>query len=289
VIQNFDFPELLVQLGDIDRWLAGAGLVAHNRLRQYQKNIRTILQAQNDDEAQAPHGISESKARETFWSIVEADEFVRAVVPLRARIGDELSLAPVTSALDGPADLYLETPKSNRGRNFMFELIMGGRLARAGFIPSFVNGPDLEFSLQGLRVSVQCKRPFSTDGLEETIRKAISQLKKDNADLSLVALSISRLWNSGDPDEVPTFQSPQTGQKVLDAKSRDIADESMRFWKNKLSRAAVFFYGFTPVRWPKGDGSRGYASLRTETMCPVMNDDAEARRLFISLIEAMGA
>jgi hypothetical protein len=288
VIQSFDFPELLAQLADIDRWLAGAGVIAHNRLRQYQRNIRSRLQAQHEDDAQALDGITESKARETFWSIVEADEFARAVVPLRARLGDESSLMPVTRALDGPTDLYLEAPKSSHGRNFMFELIMGGRLARAGLIPSFVNGPHLEFTFRELRVSVQCKRPFSMDGLEQTIRKAISQLKKDDADLSLIALSISRLWNSGDLDEVPTFPGPRIGQATLDARSRDIADRSRRFWQDKLPRAATFFYGFTPVRWPTEDGSRRYASLRTETVCPVMTGEDATEPLFKSLLSALG-
>jgi hypothetical protein len=289
MIKNMPFEEMLAQLDEIAEWLHGKGFQAHHRVRQYQRNIRHMLQAQSDGIFQGLEHLPESKRREILWSYVEADEFTRAVVPLRARIGIEASTLPIARALDGPADLYLETQKSSQGRNFMFELIMGGRLAKAGFIPSFINGPDLDFNFRGLRVSVQCKRPFSRDGLEETIRKAISQLKKDNADLSLIAVSVSRLWNSGDPNEIPMFQNSETGQAYLDAKGREIADHSARFWREKLPRAGIFFYGFTPVCWPMPKGTHGYASLRAETMSPVMSEDFETKRLLMSLVFAIGS
>jgi hypothetical protein len=103
--------------------------------------------------------------------------------PLRACLGDDLPAAPLSNALNGPADLYLETHKNSQGRNFMFELIMGARLAKAGITPSFDKGPDLQFQFDGLRAAIQCKRPLTVEGLESTIGSAISQLKKDTADL----------------------------------------------------------------------------------------------------------
>ena len=77
---------------------------------------------------------------------------------------------------------------------------MGGRLAAAGFSPFFDKGPDLLFEFAGLKVAVQCKRPFSASGLERNIRKAISQLEEAKAELGLIAISVSRLLNPGDPN-----------------------------------------------------------------------------------------
>jgi hypothetical protein len=144
-----------------------------------------------------------AKAREVLWSYVEADEFVRAVSALRYCLGDEPAAAPIERALHGPPDLFLEDARNSGGRNFMFELIMGGRLAAAGFSPSFYKGPDVQFEFAGLQVAVQCKRPFSASGLEKNIRKAINQLKEAKADLGLIAISVSRLLNPGDPDNIP--------------------------------------------------------------------------------------
>src|SRR5580658_2113170 len=55
-------------------------------------------------------------------------------------------------------------PPRPDGRNFMFELITGGRLAGAGFPPSFDKGRTYKWNLR-LQVGLQCKRPFSTAGL----------------------------------------------------------------------------------------------------------------------------
>jgi hypothetical protein len=164
-----------------------------------------------DENLETLRNITEGRRCEIFWSYVEADEFVRAARPLRAALGDELPAVPIKRALDGPADLSLETHRSSQGRNFMFELIMVGRLAKGGFVPAFDQGPDIQFNFRGLRVAMQCKRPFSMDGMEETIGKAISQLKNDGAGLNIIAVSVSRLWNSGDPDENTHRQRPGHG------------------------------------------------------------------------------
>jgi hypothetical protein len=267
----------------------GRGYTAFDRIRRYQKNIREMIELQAEDDLQSLHSISEAKRREILWSYVEADEFIRAVKPLRSFLGDDLPAVPIHRVLNGPADLSLETQTSSQGRNFMFEVIMGGGFANAGIIPAFDKGPDLQFNFQGLRVAMQCKRPFSREGLEETIGKAISQLRDDNAELSIIAISVSRLLNAGNPDDIPIVRDARAGQAYLNAKGREIADESRRFWKEKLERAGIFFYGYAPVRWLKENGSYGHATLRAETMCPVMSADASTELLLASLAGALGA
>ena len=291
--QPYPFDETIAYLDEIDQWLRGCGLKAHDRIRKYRKNIKEMIEFQGwDENLETLQNITEGRRREIFWSYVEVDEFVRAVRPLRAALGDELPAVPIRRALNGPADLSLETQRSSQGRqgrNFMFELVMGGRLAKGGFVPAFDQGPDIQFNYPSLRVAMQCKRPFSMDGMEETIGKAISQLKNDRADLNIIAVSVSRLWNLGDPDEIPIVRDPAMAQAYLDGRGRRIADETQRFWKEKLERAGIVFYGYAPVSWQMENGRFGHATLRAETMCPVMADDMQTKVLLASYANELGA
>jgi hypothetical protein len=247
------------------------------------------LQSHDDIEAdiEAIQDKSFEQAREIFWSYVEAHEFVTAVDPLRACLGDNLSLMPIARALEGPADLFLENQRNSHGRNFMFELIIGGRLATAGLVPSFDRGPDLEFEFAGLRVAVQCKRPLSESGLEANINKAISQLKIDNADLSLVAVSVSRLLNSGEFASIPEVAHAEDGHTYLKSHVRKIADETRRFWNGKLDKAGILFYAFTPICWLQANGHYGFGQFRHETMCSVANGEP-TQTLLKCLAQALG-
>ncbi len=125
--------------------------------------------------------------------------------------------------------------------------------------------------------------------MEETIGKAIAQLKEDGADLSIIAVSVSRLWNLGNPDEISTVENPRAGQPCLDAMGRQIADESRRFWKERLERSGIFFYGCAPVRWPTENGRYGYATLRAETMCPIMDGDQVTKLALATFAHDLGA
>jgi hypothetical protein len=68
------------------------------------------------------HEMSAGKSSQVFGSYVEADEFVRAVPPLRARVGDEIPAMPIDRALQGPAHLFLENGDNSHARNFMFAI-----------------------------------------------------------------------------------------------------------------------------------------------------------------------
>src|SRR5579875_207082 len=121
--QPFPFDELIVDLDEIDRWLRGRGLQAHDRIRRYRKNIKEMIEVQRRDERlESLQNITEERRREIFWSYVEAEEFARAVRSLRATLGDELPAAPVKNALDGPADLFLESSIPGMARLPSFRL-----------------------------------------------------------------------------------------------------------------------------------------------------------------------
>jgi hypothetical protein len=268
MLELYDFADTLARLDDLDVWLKSLGHRAPDRIRKYNQNIRNMIAVDHRGGIEKLQDkISIDKAREVLWSYVEADEFVRAVTALRARFGDNVPAAPIEKALHGPVDLFLENENNSAGRNFMFELIMGGRLAAAGFTPSFDKGPDLHFEFDGLQVAVQCKRPLSTSGLAKNISRAIAQLEKNNADIGLIAISASRLLNPGDPDVIPDVLSAELAHAYLRDRLRQIADETHRFWSGKIDRAGILFYAFTPLR-----SHRGYHMTPAEVMCPIAAD-----------------
>jgi hypothetical protein len=251
VLDLYDFNETLAQLDDISHWLNSLGFTALDRVRIYSRNIRRMIEVRDNGGMEALQtSMPIDEAREIYWSYIDADEFVRAVATLRKSLGDEIAAAPIEKALKGPADLLLETANNNDGRNFMFELIMAGRLAGAGFRPSFDKGPDVHVEFAGLQVAIQCKRPFSENGLEKNIGKAIHQLKEGIADLNLIAVSVSRLLNAGDPDGIFEVPDREFGHAYLQARIDAIAEQSKRFWSGKMDRAGILFYAFTSIRCP---------------------------------------
>lgn len=271
MFERYDFSDTLSRLDDISHWLNDLGFITPHRVRVYGRNIRRMIEVQASGGMEALQAtIPFAKAREILWSYVDADEFVRAVAALRNRLGDEAAASPIEKALNGPADLFLENANNSDGRNFMFELIVGGRLAAAGFRPSFDKGPDVQVEFADLQVGIQCKRPFSTSGLEKNIRKAIHQLQACKTDLNLIAVSVSRLLNSGDPDSIPEVAHHELGHSYLHAQIQKIAKQTRRFWFGTLDRAGILFYAFTPIRSREENGDFPH---RCEEMFPLSADD----------------
>jgi len=196
---------------------------------------------------------------------------VRAVSALRTSLGDFAARARIERALNGPADLALESANNNEGRNFMFELIMAGRFAAAGFLPSFDKGPDIHLTFAGLEVAVQCKRPFSEAKLEQNIRKAIRQLRDGKADLNLITVSVSRLLCAGDPFGIPELADRKLCHPYLEATLENIVERTSRFWRGKMDRTGILFYAFTPFRCPGGPPN--YFFARHEIISPVCGSE----------------
>ena len=209
---------------------------------------------------------------------------MRAVSAIRNCLGDEPAAAPIERALRGPADLFLEDAGNSVGRNFMFELLMAGRLAATGFIPSFDKGPDVQFEFAGLQVAIQCKRPFSTSGLEQNIRKALHQLEEAKTDLRLIAISVSRILNPGDPEDIPEVLHTELGHSYLQARVLDIAQQTKRFWSGKMDRAGILFYAFIPIRSRR---ENGYHPYRYEGLFPLCSTDEPTSTLLKCFAQSM--
>lgn len=283
--EPYPFETILAQLDEIDRWLRSRGFSQHDRIRVYRENIRAMMAAQLSGTLNMG-SIPEKKRREIVWSYVEAAEFVRALVPLRACLKDDSSRMPIERALHGPPDLYLENKNNSAGRNFLFELIIGGRFAKAGIAPSFDDGPDVAVRIDGMRVAVQCKRPLSLAGLESCVRKGISQLRQESADVRVIAISVSRLLNPGRV-ELSALPNAREAQAHLDQKCVDTGQKTKPYAQNKLERGGILFYGYSPLICLSEKGSHQAVILRTEALFS-MDESASAKERLRILTTKLG-
>jgi hypothetical protein len=158
-----------------------------------------------------------------LWSICESIEFVDALYPL---IQSPSARGVLEEALQGPVDLNEETEKTNRGRNATFELVVGGLFAKSGFPVAFRDNPDILTEYSGRPVVIQCKRPFKATSVDRNLFAAGKQVRRDlkthrNA-ISIVAISFSRLFNSG--NHLAVFSTETEMETALHRNLRKAAD-----------------------------------------------------------------
>jgi hypothetical protein len=261
----YDFAKLLSGLDEIDRWLTGLGFASFDRVRKYQRNLRRMIVAQESGRiADLQQTMPFDQAREILWSYIEADELVRAILALRKYYDAELKDI-LRSVLKGPADLFLETPKTKQSRDRFFELIMAGRIAGAGYRPHFDRGPDVSFDFATMRVDVECKRPLTESGIEDAIAKGIEQLGRAAGELGFIAVSLSRIIVPGDPEAIDTVP---IGSAVtyLEQRFSQIIEPAKRFWESRPSSrlSGIWFYAFVPIRVHPGPPF--YVPTRLETI-----------------------
>jgi hypothetical protein len=278
-VTRFDESKLFGDLDDIDAWLARRGFAQRNRLRIYRENL--IAMRDTDDDVAAIHSQMQEAGRmnEILASYVDGFELsdaLKCLLDNEVEIPDEL----LKRSLDGHADAAQETSKSNQGRNAMFELSIAAAVARQGLKPAFnLDKPDLEFQFEGRRVLMECKRVLSENGIDEAMSVAIRQLRKkvnvSADDVGLVAVNISRLFNSGDgwwtiEGEVhPVRVLSNMIHRVIEGREANI-----RRRKEPAIRGMVF-YAASPFK-VKG---LGYMPVRTATICRLDSGDELMRRL----------
>jgi hypothetical protein len=261
----YDFAKLLADLDDIDRWLTGMGFASVDRIRKYQRNIRSMIAAHESGRvADLQESMPFDQAREILWSYIESDEFAWAVLALRKYYDAELKDV-LKRALKGPTDLFLETAKTKQARDRFFELVMAGRLAVAGYQPHFDRGADVSFDFATMRIDLECKRPLTESGIEDAIEKGIKQLGRATGEMGFIAVSLSRMIVPGDPEAIATV--PIGGALAyLEQRFSQIIEPAKRFWESRPSSrlGGVWFYAFVPVR--VSPGPPFYVPTRLETI-----------------------
>ena len=271
----------MMRLDKIDDWLTGRGFTQHNRLRIYRENL--IVMRDTDDDMATIHSqvqVQDSgRVNEMLASCVEGFELSDALTCLldkQVDIPDEL----LKRSLDGHPDAAEETSKSNQGRNAMFELSIAAAIARQGLKPIFnLDKPDLEFQFEGRRVLMECKRVLSENGIDEAMSLGIRQLRKkvnvSADDVGLVAVNISRLFNSGNgwwtvkADVHPVWKLSNMIGRVIEGREVNIRR------RKEPSVRGMVFYAASPF---KVEGL-GHMPVRTATLCRLDSGDELLRRL----------
>lgn len=277
-VTRFDESSLFDDLDKIDVWLAERGFTQRNRLRIYRENLMAMRDS--DDVATIHSQMQEAgRVNEMLASYVEGFELsdaLKCLLDNHVGIPDEL----LKRSLDGHADAAQETSKSNQGRNAMFELSIAAAVARQGLKPVFnLDKPDLEFQFDGHRVLMECKRILSENGLDEAMSVGIRQLRKKvdvlADDVGLVAVNISRMFDSGDgwwtvAGKVhPVRALSNMIHRVIEGREANI-----RRRKEPAIRGMVF-YAASPFRVE----GLGYMPVRTATLCRLDSSDELMRRL----------
>jgi hypothetical protein len=278
-VTRFDESSLFGDLDEIDAWLAGRGFTQRNRLRIYRENLM-VMRDTDDGVATIYSQMQEAgRVNEILASYVEGFELsdaLKCLLDNQVEIPDEL----LRRSLDGHADAARETAKNNRGRNAMFELSIGAAVARQGLKPTFnLDKPDLEFQFEGRRVLMECKRVLSENGIDEAMSVGIRQLRKkvnvSADDVGLVAVNISRLFNSGDGWWTVTDKVHPV--RVLSNMIHSVIDglEANIHRRKEPAIRGLVFYAASPFNI-KG---LGYMPVRTATLCRLDSSDELMRRL----------
>ncbi len=85
------------------------------------------------------------------------------------------------------------TTQADQAQDYLFEVEVAGRLARAGLVPAFCE-PDITVSLPKLGVvMLPCKRPRTATGFQDKLREAVSQTRKAGGGPAVTIMSIEAI------------------------------------------------------------------------------------------------
>jgi hypothetical protein len=238
-------------------------------MRVYESNLAEMLRLNEaTDPAQVYAGLeAKGKLTEILSSYVEGIEFVDSITVLRDRNID-IPVDVLVNTLRGPVDASREDQASNRGRNFMFELVIGAMVARAGLTPTLGSEPDVVFGFENRKVLVECKRVMSQNKIEERIRQGLRQLKariEGDEDCGLIAISVTRTINSG--NVIWSVPSVSDTNAFLESKIDEVIHRFDPFLQT-LSHPKIFgivFYISSPIFVPEV----GFTSGKRATMYPL--------------------
>lgn len=193
------FSDLSERLTRAVEWLQGFGVRTDGtRLAHYHRAIKDLTVASERGDP------AELKA---MWpqaanALYEANEYVTIHRSFADGRHDAFVSARLEALAGGPLSYADENRSSgNRPRNLMFELLVGARLVDSGLglVPSART--DVETSIEGLRLVIECKRPQTEAKVERRTKDARDQLLAKMAEgagdsaLGIVALDITKLTN----------------------------------------------------------------------------------------------
>ncbi len=178
-----------------------------------------------------------------FEVAVDADELCRIYRGL-GTLTDEGIVARVRRAIKGHNRITLEDKNGRTGRDFSFELATAASFVSRGLDVDFGTEADARIAFPDIDIFIECKRPASDKGIEESIRKGLNQLRTrfdgaptdDNA-RGVLVVSIARCVN-------PSFLQlvAPTPDELSDLAAVHVADFVRRFqrhWNDKWDNRVI--------------------------------------------------
>ena len=175
-------PDILTQLNGFMELARSLSLnPSAGRFRTYQERIEHYLAAH--ERSKSTGEFSYLRDEETELDYITA--LTRAVL-----VGDALEYLKIcdTTILRNKLEIALKGPdlakdenarsSSNRARNIAFELYLGANLWRAGLRPRQGEHPDIMCNVDDRDIYIECKRPLSSEGLQQGINEAKRQFSR---------------------------------------------------------------------------------------------------------------
>ncbi len=135
----------------------------------------------------------------------------------------------------------------------MFELVLAANWKNGNVIVE-LGEPDIRIELGGTSFLVECKRPFSANGVRRNIEDAAGQLRKALNDpphgrsYGLIAVSLSRMFNPGNV----MFRAPENlGRSAINNDLVKVIQEHKHEWERDVAKfhdriASIVFHLAVP-------------------------------------------
>jgi hypothetical protein len=216
--------------------LSSAAAVKASRFNKYHERIQRLCEIiQNYPPERLPQEIDKeltSENLEYVLSLTESLEFVSAVSFLKT-CEPEVIRRKIATVLRGPVLPNDEDENSNEARNTLFELNFASKLRKAGLNALPGMDADIECTIGGKHLLIECKRPFKEHNLRKQIKKAGKQLKARSktcppGSRGIVAVSLSKTINPGDKFFV--YLDESSAKDALSRKLEEVAKAAKGAW-----------------------------------------------------------
>jgi hypothetical protein len=233
------YDELLSELKETLEFcasLSSAEAVEASRFNEYHERIQRLCEIiQNYPSERLPQEIDKeltSENLEYVLSLTESLQFVSAVSFLKT-CEPKVIRRKIAAVLRGPVLPNDEDENSNEARNTLFELNFAAKLRKAGLDASPGMDADIDCTIGGKHLLIECKRPFKEHDIGKQIKKAGKQIKArlktyPLGSRGIVAISLSKTMNPGDKFFV--YLDEFSAKDALSRKLEEIAEAAKGSW-----------------------------------------------------------
>ncbi len=218
--------------------------VDRSRFITYQRVVTNLASALTEGGAEAARAQFDEDRALSLIALTEAAEFAD-VADFARQYGAGRLRPTLRRVLHGPVLPNEEDENSNEGRNRLFELVVASKLWKAGLRPRVGDRPDLTCEVPGQLFYVECKRPMSKRGAQQSIGRARDMLAAEigaepRAALGIIAMSLTKLLNPG--DQLLVYRGEERGKEHL-SRALEVAAESVReSWERLPSEIVGLFW-----------------------------------------------